>query len=58
MELFARRQEKESVNIQFTMIIDLFISHLREKECKYFIHNDKEFIHPPPVRKRVSIFNS
>ncbi len=50
---FLRVGVRIRVNIQFTMIINLFTSRLREGECKYLIHNNNGFIHPLLVRGTV-----
>ena len=51
MDLFTPRIRKKSANIQFTMIIDLFIPCLREEEYKYSIHDNNRFIYRPPMRE-------
>ncbi len=41
------------LNIQFIIIIDLFIPRLRGGDCKYSIHNNNGFIHPLLVQGEV-----
>ena len=53
MHLFTPRLRGKRVNIQFTMIIDLFILYLRERQCKYSIHNDNGLIYLLPQRRGV-----
>ena len=51
---------ERNINIEFTIIIDLFTFCLKKKEYKYLIHNNNGFIHPPPARReyKYSIHNN
>ena len=53
--IYLPAYKEGSINIQFTMIMNLLTSHLRKRECKYLIYNDNRFIYPLPRGGNVNI---
>ena len=50
IDLFPLCLSKKHVNIEFTMIMDLFTFYFRGEKCKYRIPNGNEVIHPLPEK--------
>ena len=51
--IFSSPEREGGINIQFTMIIDLFTPRLRKEECQYLIYNNIGIINlfTPRLRK-------